>query len=847
MARKAYLNFVIRIGREGEGYRATVIESPAGEAFEDFALPAVQPAIAAFLEMLGRAAESRAPLGRALRLSVEPATGATAGERPAGGRPEDVAKVFGARLFDALIVGGVRELLRTSQARAEAQAMGLRVRLRFDDVAELAGLPWEYLYDTEAQRYLDLTADTALVRYLELKQGIEPLEVDPPLRVLVVIADTPPALDVEAEWQKLKTALQNVVKSRKVAVERLEPATLGELRERLRSRDYHVLHFIGHGDFDDAPGGGGALMFEGEDGGSARVSGEKLAVTLADHDSLRLAVLNACEGARGGLDGPHAGVAQHLLGQGVPAALAMQFPISDKAAIEFASTFYDAIAKDYSIEAAVGEARKAIYGQDHGLEWGTPVLFSRSPDGHLWKTKPTRPSKLKYVVAGAGVLAVAGGLILSAVRPRVMDGDFNIAVADFSTLGVDPAGSAAQDAERLSLRVYYILREEVAELDLELGTRIWHDSMGFMEKGTTIGKVGGDTPAEREVAAKALAERIGANIVVYGVLTPEGVGRASFSPEFYVRELRDQADELVGPHALGESIPLVLPLSTTSNAVRANRLVAPRANMLTRFTAGLVYEMSGDPERALATFEGAAAELDASGSGDGREVLYLFIGREYQHLARMASESSESDRFLDQARASFQKALDANPSYGRAQIGLGNYFYERAQRMAPAERIGSGDLEAALDHFLIAASPISGSELLQIKARMGIGNTFRLWLEADLATDDPEGAAMHFEQAVDQFEETLTLAVDKYPEQTGQTQLNLGATHEAWSRGLGRAGDAQGARFELDLARNAYARCIEMADANPVAWFLQELRDGSCQPFLQRVCEDLVELGEPCG
>lgn len=845
---------MIRIDREGEGYRATVIDSPAGETVERFALSVDGPEIIAFVQLLGRAGDSRAPVSRALRLSMEVQPGEAAGSAGAvdssapgtdGDPPEIIAMRFGTVLFDALIGRGVRELLRASRSLADARSMGLRVRLRFVGVPELSGLPWEYLYDPEERRYLDLTADTALVRYLELKQAIEPLEVELPLRVLVVIADTPPALDVEAEWRRLETALADVVRSRKVAVERLAPATLRSLRERLREGDVHVLHFVGHGDFEAGPGGGG-LVFEAEGGGADRVSGDQLAVMLADHDSLRLVVLNACEGARGCLDGPQAGVAQQLLAHGVPAVLAMQFPISDQAAIEFASTFYDAVAKDHPVEAAVGEARKAIYADDHGLEWGTPVLFSRSPDGHLWRTKRKRPNPLRYVLGAGVAIAAAAALILGLVRPRQMDGDFNIAVANFSELGNDAGGTAAADAERLSLRVYEILSLEIGQLDEELGARIWHDSMGFMEKGVTIGTVDGSDPAEREANAKALAQRIGANVVVHGALTAEESGRAIFAPEFYVGELQGQADELIGPHSLGVPIPLILPLSIPSNAIRANRLVAPRAGLLTHFTAGLVYEMSGDPERALQIFTAAEAALGPPGQGDGREVLHLFIGREHQHLARLTADADERLRHMESSREHFEKARQARPSYARAHIGLGNYFYDRAFQLSPGERIGSGELEDALDHFLIAASP-AAPELIQLKARMGIGNTHRLWFEAAQAKDDTASASAHFDQAVHQFERALDLAGTAHPEQSGHTQLMLGATHEARARALTRAGDAARAGDHLEHARDAYSRCIETADGAPGSWFLEGLRDGSCEPYLERVCEAAAALGVPCG
>jgi hypothetical protein len=54
---------------------------------------------------------------------------------------------------------------------------------------------------------------------------------------------------------------------------------------------------------------------------------------------LRLVALNACEGARLSPTDPFAGVAGTLVSLGLPAALAMQFEITDSAAILLAKEF----------------------------------------------------------------------------------------------------------------------------------------------------------------------------------------------------------------------------------------------------------------------------------------------------------------------------------------------------------------------------------------------------------------------------------------------------------------------------------------------------------------------------
>ena len=138
----------------------------------------------------------------------------------------------------------------------------------------------------------------------------------------------------------------------------------------------------------------GCLCSRMSKGGAAFVGASVLGTLLADHPSLRLAVLNACEGARTGRDDPFAGVAPSLLRSGVPAAVAMQFSVSDTAAVSFAASFYGAVANGLSVDAAVAEARKSIFAESD-VEWGTPVLFSSVEDGIIFQLPAQQPVEVK--------------------------------------------------------------------------------------------------------------------------------------------------------------------------------------------------------------------------------------------------------------------------------------------------------------------------------------------------------------------------------------------------------------------------------------------------------------------
>jgi hypothetical protein len=359
-----YLDFDLLISRAESGYRAQVLSSPAGEATANFAAPFSELELENFVLRIGRPR-------RGLRRISSPEM--------------EAVRTLGKGLYDAVFSGDVRACWRACLNEAEAQNTGLRLRLRIADAPELNDVPWEYLYNAPLNRFFSLSEHTPLVRYLDLPERIRPLTINTRLRILVMISSPTdyPGLDVEYEWSRLNEALGGLIDGGQVRLDRLAEARLGALQRALRLGEYHVLHFIGHGGFDPATQDG-VLVLCDEAGKGRRVTAEHLGTLLHDHRSLRLAVLNACEGSRASRADPLAGVAQTLVQQGVPAAIAMQFEITDEAAITFSDEFYAATADGYPVDAALAAARKAIFAAGNDIEWGTPVLYLRAPDGCLF-------------------------------------------------------------------------------------------------------------------------------------------------------------------------------------------------------------------------------------------------------------------------------------------------------------------------------------------------------------------------------------------------------------------------------------------------------------------------------
>ncbi len=367
-----YLDFELRVSPgSGLDYPVSVIRSPAGEASGTMRFPFDALALERQLLGLENAILKSGSLRRDIR-TVSPETDNVAG--------------FGKQLFQALFSDEVQTALRRSQDRARAEKKGLRVRMRIE-AAELSSLPWEFMYDPHEGDFVCLSSETPIVRYLEFDRPLEELSVEPPISILAVCAspNDRPGLDVEKERGRMEKATQEMQQNGTLTLRWQEQTTYRELQRTLRRGTYHILHFVGHGGFD-AAADEGMLALTNDDGGTALTSATDLARLLADHPTLRLVVLNSCLGARGSTTNVFSSTAAALVRRGVPAVVAMQYEISDLAAIEFSRSLYEAIADGLPIDAAVSEARKmVVVTARNSVEWGTPVLHMRSPDGVLFK------------------------------------------------------------------------------------------------------------------------------------------------------------------------------------------------------------------------------------------------------------------------------------------------------------------------------------------------------------------------------------------------------------------------------------------------------------------------------
>lgn len=359
-----YLLFDLLVGQaDANGYPVTVIESPAGEGGGVLLLDPQDGELQDALALI----ENR---------YVD----------------ADSLAQIGGFLFAELFSGPVGALYRSSLALARDRGSRLRLRLRLE-APEVAALPWEYLHDPDEDQFPALSPETALLRFLPLRLPARPTPVTPPLRLLVVISH--PAgvvpLDVAQETAILQEALDEPIRQKRVELHILEEATVAAINQAMRTVQPHIFHFIGHGLFD---GDRAFVVLEGEDGQAAPLDELTFREFFAGCKETRIAFLNACQSATTSSTRPLAGLAPNLLQRNLSAVIAMQYPITDRAALVFSREFYREMAAGRPVDVAVAAARKGVFMEMGGdaPDWGIPVLFLRAKDGEIFAVE--QPSQL---------------------------------------------------------------------------------------------------------------------------------------------------------------------------------------------------------------------------------------------------------------------------------------------------------------------------------------------------------------------------------------------------------------------------------------------------------------------
>jgi hypothetical protein len=290
--------------------------------------------------------------------------------------------------------------------------------------------PWELLHNGD--HFLLVSGVFTLSRVLlrpDSPVGGE-LPVHPPFRVLYISASPSDCIPLETErsFEAMGQALTPLIDAGQVFLDRLEPATFGQLVRYLHlyggasmlddsdtTIPCYVIHFDGHGAYGRLCPKDGCdtmnrpeaqkcrrcsallnhvvlqtyLCFCNEDGSKHFIDTQSLRDLLLSSD-VRLAVFSACETAMvSGKSNSHrtttsavvdATLATALVTAQVPAVIAMPFSLQDDLSPTFMQHFYEALADGRMLEEALARARQAMLPLQQ-RSWFIPVLYRHVAEG----------------------------------------------------------------------------------------------------------------------------------------------------------------------------------------------------------------------------------------------------------------------------------------------------------------------------------------------------------------------------------------------------------------------------------------------------------------------------------
>jgi CHAT domain-containing protein/tetratricopeptide (TPR) repeat protein len=338
----------------------------------------------------------------------------------------DYLEKIGQSLYKSLFpVGEVSDLLQRSIALAEKDHNPqLHIQIEFSagvtELNRLPDYPWEMVHD--GQRFL-AHHNVTFSRYIAHLSAPPTLSSVSPINVLLVSSG---AYDEENkfyplsknEYEAVKKGLKKSQEDKHIHFSEPKQASFKELTTYLtenRGDDApHVLHFDGHGAFGKRclnsecrtfntsklekcekcgtalSASQGYLLFEPDENDDEReanyVNAKEIGSLLqsirhgdshAQQGGVRLAVLSACRSAYAlGGSSVFNGVAQSLIGHGVPAVVAMQYKVSPKGATAFAERFYRELGNKQSLAVATSQGRVAMQNVEHN-QWYRLIFYLR--------------------------------------------------------------------------------------------------------------------------------------------------------------------------------------------------------------------------------------------------------------------------------------------------------------------------------------------------------------------------------------------------------------------------------------------------------------------------------------
>jgi tetratricopeptide (TPR) repeat protein len=347
-------------------------------------------------------------------------------------------------------------------------------------------------------------------------------------------------------------------------------------------------------------------------------------------------------------------------------------------------------------------------------------------DAVIAEARTIKQKRGQLVVRTRRYFAVMGGGILLAVLIGIgsafgawrytdyrylpeLDNGFNVVVAGFgerASADIDEAIMASADADNVSKQVV----NEIEQLyDANSDATIDH-----LLVYPRVPRILGDT-AQREAQVQRIAERTGADVVIYGYITDNTERNLTIVPEFYFSPATiEQEPELAASGTLRSRISYLKDFDDTSSEL------SERFSLMRHFIRGLGQYLVNNLDDARQAFEMAIDQIPDNADRD----------ENYASLYILAANVAIRQDDYAQALTWYTAPLDMRPTYARALSGRGAVFYQMALDQHQGIALTDRPLASGVD--CRAETPDSTYGLLQLAEIC--------FQEAEATDDKPAGS-----------------------------------------------------------------------------------------------------------
>ena len=281
-----------------------------------------------------------------------------------------------------------------------------------------------------------------------------------PLKILIVVSSPPPLQIDAAPIIDVIGKLRDYFKNYEINIDVLEQPTVLNLYEKLKVTNPHIVHFIGHGRYDQTKGSGDIALLDPSGNIFWQEDKDFADIFVQSKPVTSLIFLHLCQEAMMDLKANFAGLAPRLIQAQIKAVVAMHYPIYNNAAVIFCRYFYRELLNRAKVDDAVQTARSRVKAftpteTPQVRDFGTPALYMYSSESLIPPpaSDQSRPGT-----------RVTGNVGTASVQPEPEDTDELIEK-------ILAAGEAAIDEMPLDLNDKMACYQEISELSQELKGR----------------------------------------------------------------------------------------------------------------------------------------------------------------------------------------------------------------------------------------------------------------------------------------------------------------------------------------------------------------------------------------